>query len=427
MESVGIFQIIKKARMLIICSSLLLLSACTNYEYHTTSDVDAVRVSNANQSFAENELLNVGIVLFDSGLDLVDEDDAAFSSVRQSEAVWFSSQLKDALEYSNAWGVVRVMPGQKTITDVTIAGKILESTGEVVRLQIDIQDAIGSTWISKEYGQRASAYSYHPDFESDQDPFQSLFNEIANDVLNFRAALTTERVQNIRNVSRVRFAQDLAPEAFEGFLVQDKNNEYALQRLPADNDPMINRITRIQARNDLFLDVVQDYYRVFNQNMTEPYDTWRGLSYREAIYQRQLKEQSRKERVAGLAGLIAGVLAQTSDNAAVRTAGSVAIVGGATVFRSSFVKADEANLHAQTLRELGDSLEAELEPSVINLQERSITLSGTVEEQFKAWRKILAQLFIVEQGGSPNAEKATENNNQTNTLDAEDKTSKTNE
>ena len=35
--------------------------------------------------------------------------------------------------------------------------------------------------------------------------------------------------------------------------------------MPAENDPMILRIDRIKSRNDLFLDVIEDYYRSFNK------------------------------------------------------------------------------------------------------------------------------------------------------------------
>ena len=162
---------------------------------------------------------------------------------------------------------------------------------------------------------------------------------------------------------------------------------------------MIQRIDAIQARNDLFLDVVQSYYRGFNQNMSVPYTEWRRLSYKEVVYERQIREQARKERIAGIAVIAGGLLAAGSNSRTTRTAGQAGIFGGAALFRRGFLKTDEANTHSQTLRELGSSLEAELEPSVVDLQDRSITLSGTVDDQFKEWRRILTRMFEVEQGG----------------------------
>ena len=50
------------------------------------------------------------------------------------------------------------------------------------------------------------------------------------------------------------------------------------------------------------------------------------------------------------------------------------------------------------LQELGQSLENEVAPRVINLDDRTITLSGTVEEQYEQWKEILADLYATETG-----------------------------
>ena len=34
--------------------------------------------------------------------------------------------------------------------------------------------------------------------------------------------------------------------------------------------------------------------------MSLPYEEWRKLSYKEVLYERQLREQARKEQIAGL-------------------------------------------------------------------------------------------------------------------------------
>ena len=378
----------------------LALSACTKFEYHETKVVDIEKIDAAQEALiGEDELLDVGIVLLDSGVDVLDDVSAAYASVRQSEAVWFSSQLKDTLETSNAWGIVRTIPSGDPIMDVVVTGKLLESNGEIVSIQATVRDSSGAEWFTKEYFQRASAYSYNPEVKLDQDPFQSLFNEIANDLFDYQATLTSQQRLNLRAVSKVRFARDFVPEAFDDFVVENKNGIIELQRIPASNDPMIQRIDAIQARNDLFLDVVQSYYRGFNQNMSVPYTEWRRLSYKEVVYERQIREQARKERIAGIAVIAGGLLAAGSNSRTTRTAGQAGIFGGAALFRRGFLKTDEANTHSQTLRELGSSLEAELEPSVVDLQDRSITLSGTVDDQFKEWRRILTRMFEVEQGG----------------------------
>ena len=379
----------------------LVLSACTKFEYHETRVVDIEKIDQAQEALiSEDELLDVAIVLLDPGVDVLDDVSAAYANVRQSEAVWFAGQLKDTLESSNAWGIVRTVPLGDPITDIVVSGKLLESNGEVVSLQATVRDSSGQEWFTKEYFQRASAYAYNPEVDLQQDPFQAMFNELANDMFDYQAGLSSAQRVNLRAISKVRFARDFVPQAFDGFLTENKQGILELQRIPASNDPMIQRIDAIQARNDLFLDVVQSYYRGFNRNMAEPYKEWRRLSYKEVVYERQLREQARNERIAGLAVIAGGLLASTTGNSGTtRAAGQVGIFGGAALFRKGFLKTDEANTHSQTLRELGASLEAELEPSVVDLQDRSITLSGTVDEQFKEWRRILKRMFEVEQGG----------------------------
>ena len=390
-------QAVKRVASLAI---VLCLVACTNYEYHETKQVNIKRVSEADEKLIEEQhLLDVGIILFDPGVVDLDSADAAYSSVRQSEAVWFTSQLKQTLDTSNAWGLVRALPRENLGLDLYINGTLLESNGEVVRLFVTAKDSTGEVWFSREYDQRASAYAYNPEVNLPGDPFQATFNEIANDLFNFRANLSGQELLNIRSVSKVLFARDFVPDAFNGFVETDDKGKISLNRIPADSDPMIQRVERIRSRNDLFLDVVQDYYRAFNNKMEAPYQEWRKLSYKEVLYGRQLKEQGRKEKIAGIALLAGGIAAATTgNNGATRLAGNVGIFAGARVFGNSFLKTEEALGHSSALRELGASLESELEPSIVDLQDRSVTLSGTVDDQYQEWRRILGEMFRIQEG-----------------------------
>ena len=378
----------------------LCLSACTTYEYHETKRVAIEQVDEAQEKLIEEKhILDVGVILFDPGVVDLNSNDADYSSVRQSEAVWFTSQLKQTLDKSNAWGLVRALPRNNLGLDVYVNGTLIESNGEVIRLLVSAQDSTGRVWFSKEYDQRASAYAYNPEVNLPGDPFQATFNEIANDMFNFRANLSNAELLNIRSVSKVLFARDFVPDAFNEFVVVDEAGQLSLARIPADNDPMIQRVERIRSRNDLFLDVVQDYYRTFNNKMNAPYQEWRKLSYKEVLYARQLKEQGRKEKIAGLVAIAGGIAAATSSNSRTgRVAGQVGILAGARIFGNSFLKTEEALGHSSTLRELGASLESELEPSIVDLQDRSVTLSGTVDDQYQEWRRILGEMFRLEEG-----------------------------
>jgi len=249
----GVALNIKNIAMLAIG---LFLSACTNYEYHETKRVSIERINEAQEQLIEEQhILDVGIILFDPGVVDLDTNETDYSSVRQSEAVWFTSQLKRTLDTSNAWGLVRALPRNNLGLDVYVTGTLLESNGEVVRLLVTAKDSTGREWFSKEYDQRASAYAYNPEVDLPGDPFQATFNEIANDMFNYRANLTGDQLLNIRSVSKVLFARDFVPDAFNSFVETDESGQLSLNRIPADNDPMMLRVERIRSRNDLFLDV----------------------------------------------------------------------------------------------------------------------------------------------------------------------------
>ena len=90
--------------------------------------------------------------------------------------------------------------------------------------------------------------------------------------------------------------------------------------------------------------------------------------------------------------------ASTGDSATTRTAGQVAIIGGGYLLKSGLEKRNEAQIHVEALEELGMSLEAEITPQVIELEDRTVMLSGNVEDQFAQWREVLAEIYRAEMG-----------------------------
>ena len=44
------------------------------------------------------------------------------------------------------------------------------------------------------------------------------------------------------------------------------------------------------------------------------------------------------------------------------------------------------------------SLEAEITPQVIELEDRSVTLKGNVDDQYAQWRSLLADIYAAEIG-----------------------------
>jgi hypothetical protein len=149
----------------------------------------------------------------------------------------------------------------------------------------------------------------------------------------------------------------------------------------------------------MFIDTVQDYYATYVRQMRLPYDSWREQSFDATEELRDLKGSARRRFIAGSVAVLGGIAAATSGNSQAAQIGGVSAVGaGAYLIKSGFDKQAEARIHAEALEELGQSLENEVAPNVINLDNRSITLSGSVEEQYQQWREVLADLYAAEVG-----------------------------
>ena len=390
------------------------LSSCTSYQIRQTNTNSAEkRETNTPEVF----LLDVGVQIFAPDVLATPTDERLYKNVRESESIWVAQQLKNTLESSRAWGVVRIIPDTKVIMDLRVNGKILQSDGETLALHVTTYDTSGEVWLDKEYRQTVSRYSYDP-ANADFEPFQSLYNDISNDLLDILKSTPLDTRADLRTISSVRFAQSFSPEAFGEYLIQDEPGIYRINSLPAANDPAFKRIREIQLRDQLFVDVLQTYYLGFSDNMDASYREWREQSYRETQIIRELEGTARARRLGGWLTILGGATALLVDSngsefntvdVIQNVSGSVAIFAGVETLRSSFQKKDEAALHIETLSELGQSLESELEPSVIELQDRTVTLTGTVRNQYEDWRKILADIYYAETGyARPEEEQTSE-------------------
>ena len=377
----------------------LMLGACATHTVKTTSYTPVIQDS---QDVSEDFLLDVGVSLFDPGIDelLDDDEDTANAEIRVAESRYAPYLLAETLQRSANWGIVRVMPNSESPMDVKVEGTILRSNGESMIIRVEVNDSRGRHWYTEEYEEVISQFSYDSQNRQKNDPFQVIYNKIANDLLAYRQRkIESSEVQEIRTVSELLFAQRFAEDAFEDYLAKDRNGEYQPTALPAENDPLLGRIRSIRERDFMFIDTIQDYFATYVRQMRLPYDSWREQSYQETITLRELEASARRRFIAGAAAVVGGIAAASNGgNWATQAGGATAVGAGAFLVKSGFDKQAEARIHMQALEELGESLENAVAPQVITLDDRTITLSGSVEEQYGQWRDILADLYATEMG-----------------------------
>jgi len=382
-----------------VLAAVGLLGGCV---VHEERPMQRIAAEKAMTEVADDELLDVGVRLFDPN---VPDDEAerekrrVFPEVRNAESRYIPMLIRDTLEGTGQWGQVRVLPRDGTGMELFVDGRIVESDGRELRLDIVATDATGRAWLRKTYEGRADTRAYKDVVSKPRDPFENVYNTIANDLLAARRELTREERRQLRQVADLRFAGELAPYAFEGYLVQDRKGLYSVGRLPAEGDPMVERLRRVRERDYALIDTLNEHYAGFAAGMSEPYTNWRKFNYEELEAESQAKREAMARQVLGAVAVVGGIIAgaETSSSAG-SAAATAAVIGGMYAFKSGLDKRAEIRIHADSLKQLGDSFQAEVQPMVVDVEGRTLQLQGSAEEQYAEWRQLLRALYENETG-----------------------------
>ena len=371
-------------------------AGCASQTAQRTPQTQAIQ---ATTEIPREQLLDVGIDVFDPGLPAQGQPapEGVFPELRRAEARYIAIRLKNTMQGTGHWGAVRVLPGNEGITDLEVTGTILLSTGSKLALDIRAADSTGREWLDRRYRADANPLIYQSTQGGTSDPFQSLYNEISNDLLKIRQKMHAGRLRNIRQVSRLRFAADLAPVPFGEYLVTDKKGISSARRLPATDDPMLARIDTLRSSENLFIDTLDQNYASFSDRMEGPYDSWRKYTYEEEQAYKALKRKAMTQKILGGLAILGAVLADpgSSGAAVVRDA---AVIGGMAAIQAGIATSKEAKIHSEAIRELAASVETELAPVVVEVEGKTLRLSGTAETQYEEWRRLLREIWRTETG-----------------------------
>ena len=383
-----------------------------------TRPLPVLQATQATTEIPSEQLLDVGVHIFDPGVPKAVEDDPdladktrIYPDIRKAEARYIAMQLRDTLEDTGHWGTARVVPSTVNSFDITVDGLIVESSGANLKLEVTARDATGKVWFEKrEYEGRADTRAYKDGYNADRDPFENVYVAIANDLLAARNERPGAELANIRRVSELRFAADFAPVKFSEYLAKDKKTgEYKVLRLPADDDVLMQRIRQIRERDYGMIDTVSENYAAFSERLEEPYTSWRRYTYDEIVAEEKLKAQARNRMILGAAAVAAAVLipdsCQSGSNCnrvadAARYGG---VAGGVAAVVSGYKKREEAKIHTESLKEISGSFQTETAPLVVDVEGRTLRLTGTAEEQYAEWRRLLHELYREETGLVPTA------------------------
>jgi hypothetical protein len=343
--------------------------------------------------------LDVALIEFDPGLPAdgkpIPED--LYPEIREAEAKLLPVQLEKTLEGTGHWGAVSVLPSEPIASDVTVTATILHSDGRDLHLLIRVRDSAGRTWFERKYRTAAIEGSYRTANKA-LDPHQPMFNTIANAMVEARSEFDAKQLEEIAAISELQFASRLSPEIFDGYLETDDDSRVEIVRLPARDEPMLERVAEVRLRDEMFSDTMGIHYQNFASRLESNYWYWREASSQE-IY---AKEALRREQIARGVGTfltIAAVVATGVTTQDSRATTGVAVLGAMIIqdqIRTIQALGQQKQMHQEGLLELAESFQAEVQPMVVELESTNVRLTGTAAAQYEEWQRLLHDVYQAE-------------------------------
>jgi hypothetical protein len=357
---------------------------------------DYVEAQLPEGAIPEEKLLDVAIDLFSPSIDDHDRETLAEKgiqpSVRKAEARFIPTHLRDTLQSTGQWGAVRVVPGSVPWAELSVVGKIATSHGKTLKVEVRAWDATGREWLDEDYEREAKVLSYAAESMDGLDPFQSLYNEIANDLVEKRDDRKREELVRIREVARLRFAAEFAPETFGPYLESKGKGRYEVVRLPDEADPMLLRLGLIRERDDMLVDTLNAHYSDFHARMRGAYDDWRANSYTEQAALDAINKKKWAKWIGGGLAILGGLFAPGDRRGADGDIRDIAIIGGVAAIQSGFKDKAESEINKAAIEELAESFGAEVSGLIVDVDGKIVELSGSAEEQYEQWRALLQKI-----------------------------------
>lgn len=367
--------------------------------------------------------LRLAIPVLDPGIPestQLQEEKGIWPELRKAEAVRCAFKLKQWMHRYNQFDSIVVSADSSISADIYLIGRIVESDSETMRIAYQVVDARGVAWTEERTKRHRVEIGWHDRYGStDRDPFDPLYNKIAEDVyeeLKDRGKAHVEQLEHNEKVGpeRARYSElqlitttrDLA---FASFLSPEYNDfltieggVYKIQYVPDEQSDSWRRIQTIMHREDEFAQVIEDYYVGFRDQIESDYTKWQTDTFPVA---REVRLSKRGRTIKALAGaaLVVGSVAAAEDGAAkegdrsAENAAAAGVLAGGALIAGAFRDNHIHKRAVEELSELSRSLHNSLRPTRIDLNGKVITLTGTVHEQFGQWRSMLADIYVQSQ------------------------------
>ena len=398
-------------KRLYLLAVLALLHACasTGTSYPTSATVgpsaskDGRGILAAVSAQVAPTELTLNIATFDPGLpdDPSDyERMGIWPELRRTESARFPLRIAQEIEKGGVFSRVRLSPDTTAAASLYLQGKIIESNGEDVRVAVLVTGIDGRQKLKKSYSHRVDAYAVEDPRAVGKDLYTPLFQDIAEDVNNLVRKMKVSDRNELMSLEFIRFASAFSPSYFDQYLIIDRKGRSKLTGLPAEGDPMVARVEAVRIKDQLFLDKLQDNYESFYGSVDTAYAAWQRGAYVESKAAREARNRANAKMFVGALAIVAGaaIAANTTNPYGVGNyTGAATAVAGVAAIASGVQDSKQAAAHKESLNELGRSLNADLSPTVVNLEDEVVEFTGSAAEQYRDWQAYLKTIYEVEQ------------------------------
>ncbi|HEY0963576.1 MAG TPA: hypothetical protein VGE69_14590 [Pseudomonadales bacterium] len=377
-------------KALLILGTLWL--ACAGCAVHVPTPSPYTSLAIPPAGIAEAQLLDVAIGQFTFEPPLLKRGtpDLQLAAVRTAESRYMPVMLRHTLMQSGAFGAIHVLPVTDGSHDLYVDAQILESESHTLSLRVSVVDASGASWFERIYTEHVGAAVHDEDALGVNDPFDGLYNRIANDMLHEASQRDANSVAMIRNTADLQFGNAFAPDVYAPYLETDRKGITTVTRMPPASDPAVVHLQRIRLRDQAFHDILQRHYVDFARDIAGSYYEYRRQSYRE-LQELQRQQKDARNDIVGGAVLIGVAIATSNIDDALATVGAAttAAVGVAKVVRGVTNYSPDSPFFT----ELEESFSNEVVSETITLDEEIVLLSGSVESLYEQWKDVLRELF----------------------------------
>jgi hypothetical protein len=310
--------------------------------------------------------INVSIPVFATGLP---KDAPAYAElgvfprIREIEARYLPFVLRRKLAETGAWGAVRVVSDPATIEELVIHGEILQSKGTLFEVRIRAVDASGAVWLD-------DRFSAVPDGANDPG-YERLFAGVAARLDTARRGQAPDHVATVREIALLRYGAKLAPKTFGQYLDESDDGVVSIRRLPARNDPMLDRIRRVREAEYVIIDAADGRYETLHEEVGSIYAVWQDFNRKSLGYEAQDARRIADPTPAGPRGSYEALL-------------------------DAYENYKYTRMTAEERDDMAVAFDNEMRPKLARLDERLAVYNAWLEDRYRQWNRLLEELNSIE-------------------------------